>query len=369
MRVLSIDGGGIRGVIPASMLAEVERMIQDREGPEARLGDYFDLVAGTSTGGIIAGLLVLPEVDRTAEGGRQGWHVIRTAQDVVQFYLTYGATLFRRSLGQRVRRVGGLADERYGPTGFNQVLDEILGPRDGPGPELMLSDLARPTVISTYNATSGNPYFFKQHRAELPGGLDFALRDVALATAAAPTYFETADVMSDQGELGACVDGGVVANNPAMCAYAEANGFFGHGPEDIAVLSLGTGSSLKNYTYEEMKNWGVTRWMKPVLDMMMAGSSRAVDYQLRQVFDIAPGADDAQYLRLQADLGPEEPSVAKMDNVDPDNLWRLVEIGRELVDTNRESLERFVDAQILGPPEPGPGPDGDRQGEVADARD
>ena len=83
----------------------------------------------------------------------------------------------------------------------------------------MLSDLVRPTVITTYNATTGAPYFFKQHEAA-SGGHDFALRDVVLATASAPTYFEPVAVVSGDCEVGACVDGGVFANNPAMCAYA-----------------------------------------------------------------------------------------------------------------------------------------------------
>jgi patatin-like phospholipase/acyl hydrolase len=256
-----------------------------------------------------------------------------------------------------VRRAGALIDERYGPSGFNRVLDETIGPRGGP--ELMLSELSKPTVIPTYNATTGNPYFFKQHRAR-SGGRDFTVRDVALATAAAPTYFETAQVLSDQGELGACVDGGVIANNPTMCAYAEAHSFFGFGAADMAVLSLGTGSSLESYTYKQMRNWGVTKWMKPVLDMMMAGAERATDYQVRQIFGtLGEDAVSAQYLRLQADLGPEPSSVGKMDNVTPANLRRLVEIGKELAEENRESIERFIDTQILGPPGPSRAAEGD----------
>lgn len=346
MRVLSVDGGGIRGVIPASVLTEIERIVQDREGPDARLVDYVDLVAGTSTGAIIVGLLVLPVGD--GPDGRDRFS-IRSAQDILDFYLNQGPVLFRRTLGDRIRRAGALFDERYGSAGFLRVLDETVGPTR----DVMLSELARPTVITTYNATTGQPYFFKQHRALEPEGRDFTLHDVARATAAAPTYFETVDVRADGEALGACVDGGVFANNPTMCAYAEARGYFGYGVADMAILSLGTGSSLKSYTYEQMRNWGVTRWMKPVLDMMMAGSERATDYQIRQIFEtVSPDAPETQYLRLQANLGDEPDSVAEMDNVTPANLDRLVAIGREVVDQNREAIERFVDTQLLGPSEP-----------------
>ena len=353
MRVLSIDGGGIRGLIPASVLVEIEAMIQEREGPEARLADYFDLVAGTSTGGIIAGLLLLPQ-DGDVDGRGAGRPSLRTAEDVVQFYLTNASKLFGQSLGQRLKRIGGLFDARYGPSGFNQVLHETVGPRGGAQPEPMLSDLIRPTVITTYNATTGAPYFFKQHEAA-SGGHDFALRDVVLATASAPTYFEPVAVVSDDGEVGACVDGGVFANNPAMCAYAEAVRAFGLGAKDMAMLSIGTGTSVDRYDHQEIRGWGVTSWVRPLIDMMMASTDRTVDHQLVQIFGtLGEDAVDAQYLRLQADLDREPPEVARMDNVDPVDLRRLVAIGQEMVEEQREHIAQFLDEQILGRSTPTP---------------
>jgi patatin-like phospholipase/acyl hydrolase len=338
MRVLSIDGGGIRGLIPASILLEVESMIRLREGPDARLADYFDLVAGTSTGGLIAGMIALPEGSP-----------VRSAQDIVDFYVNRGSVMFQTSVRDKLRRGGGLADERYSSDGFNQILDEILDWGQESGSEMMLSELTMPTVIPTYNASSGQPYYFKSHRAKTDG-LDFSVRHVALATAAAPTYFEAVDVRSSEGGLGSCVDGGVFANSPAMCAYAEAAGHFGYGAKDMAILSLGTGRSLTTYTHDQMRDWGMASWVKPMLDMMLAGSDRAVDHQVRQIFEtLGPAAAKSQYLRAQADLSEEPPGVKKMDDVTPANLRRLAEIGREVATEHRTELQRFVDDQLLGP--------------------
>lgn len=343
MRMLSVDGGGIRGLIPAAILVEVEAILRQREGPDARLADYFDLFAGTSTGGIIAGLMILP--DRSP---------VKTTQDIVDFYLKQGPVLFRSSVGEKLLRGGGLTDERYSSAGFNQALDETIGVSDGSSPEMMLSELTKPTVITTFNATTGRPYFFKAHRAGVDG-LDFSVRSVALATAAAPTYFEAANVESDQGPFGSCVDGGVFANNPAMCAYAEARGHFGYGAKDMAILSLGTGKSVKKYSHDDMRDWGVTQWLKPMLDMMLGGSDSAVDYQVRQIFEtLGDDAGQHQYVRAQADLKGEPRTVQKMDNTSPENLARLVEIGRQVAEQQRESLEHFVDTQLLGPVEDAP---------------
>ncbi len=347
MRILSIDGGGIRGVIPSSVLVEVERIVQQRMGPDARLADCFDLFAGTSAGGLISGLLLIPE--RSEDGTvPANARPAMSAQDVLDFYLEYGPGLFRLTPKERVKRLGGLIDERYSSAGMNAALDSRLG---DPGSELMLSQLLRPTIISTYNASSAAPYFFKQHRTTDENGRDFSLRDVALATSAAPTAFETVDVRSSIDRLGACVDGGLFANNPTMCGYAEAHGYFGHSAKDIAILSIGTGHAKQTYEYRKMRNWGALSWMGPIFEMMIAGSSSVVDYQIRQVFEtLGTGVVDRQYLRLQADLSLESRSTKKMDNARRANLDRLVDIGRELVHRNRTELERFIDSQLLGRP-------------------
>ncbi len=345
MRVLSIDGGGIRGLIPAAMLTEVERIIRERTTPDAQLCDYFDLFAGTSTGGLIVGLMLLPEGTHGTNGGCGG---PRSATEVVEFYQRHAETLFERSPLDRIRRVGGLFDERYGTKGMNRALDTALGLRGLPGPEPMVSQLIKPTVITTYNATTDSPYFFKQHRAIAADGRDFTIRDMALATAAAPTYFEPVQVSSTKGPLGVCVDGGLAANNPAMCAFAEATNFFGRSAADIAILSLGTGVSTHSFSFDELKDRGLLRWAEPIIDMMMAGSDRVVDYQLRQIFGSGEVHGEGQYLRLQADLSGEDPSVAELDNPDPANVQRLIEIGQTLARKHEPAIAQFVESQLLG---------------------
>lgn len=342
-RILSIDAGGIRGIIPARVLVDIEAMLQDRDGPDVRISDYFDLVAGTSTGGLLCCMLLCPEdpEPRTGEPCRPRY----TAREALDIYVDNGALLFARGFTQKVRRVAGLFDERYPSTGFRQVLDSHIPARADPDEHLMLSELLRPCVIPTYNTALPGPDFFKQHQAHLPGR-NFTVRDVALATSAAPSYFEPMAATSEIGASWPFVDGGVFASNPAMCAYAEARKLFGVGVADMAMLSLGTGAKERSYLHDEIKDWGLPQWARGVLDMMMSGSECVVDHQLATMFGTGGGNGSERYLRLQADLTEAPDSVAKMDNISSDNLAQLVDIGAALARDNRRRIERFIDTHL-----------------------
>jgi predicted acylesterase/phospholipase RssA len=185
MRVLSIDGGGIRGIIPALVLAEVE----SRTG--RRAAELFDLVAGTSTGGILACALTRADPQSAAE--------------LVELYRTEGPKIFRRSLGQRVRSAGGLLEEKHDDAALDDALSRYLGSR-------RLSDATTRVLVTAYDLQGRQPYFFKSWREDRDG----PLRVVARATAAAPTYFEPVEYGGRS-----LIDGGVFATNPAMCAYAR----------------------------------------------------------------------------------------------------------------------------------------------------
>ncbi|MBA3509431.1 MAG: patatin-like phospholipase family protein [Thermoleophilaceae bacterium] len=161
IRVLSIDGGGIRGIIPALVLAELER----RAGRP--VADLFDLVAGTSTGGILALALAQP--------GRDG-RPARTAEELVELYETEGPRIFARDLLQRIRSVEGLADERYSAEGLDRALKRYLG-------DTRLPDALTPVLVTAYDTAAREAVLLSRDD-------DLAMRDAARATAAAPTYFE-----------------------------------------------------------------------------------------------------------------------------------------------------------------------------------
>ncbi len=334
-RILSIDGGGIRGIIPARVLVSLEEKLRARDGDAVRLADYFDLVAGTSAGGILACLYLC----RAARGSDRPRF---SAAQALGMFRDRGETIFELPLLHRVRSFGGWIDERYPAAGLERTLGEFFD-------AIELSDLLRPCLITAYDICQRKAVFFEQHRAAAEASRNFLVRDVARATSAAPTYFEVACVQSRTGELFPLVDGGVFANNPALCAYAAvrktrfaAAAGLPKSPtaRDMVILSLGAGSAEKPYAPEKARNWGRMGWAKPLFDIIVSGVSETVEYQLEAIFDAVdrPG----QYLRIQPDLSGYGREVTELDDASPGNAALLARIGAETARRFDRELDELV---------------------------
>jgi patatin-like phospholipase/acyl hydrolase len=308
MNVLSVDGGGIRGLIPAMVLADLE----ERTGKHT--ADLFDLIAGTSTGGIIALALTVPGPD-----GRPRW----TANDLVDLYLTEGPRIFHHSIGRMLESGLGLLDERYDARPLEEALETYLG-------EAMISQSVTDVMVTSYDLEHRKPFFFKTDRAKDVPEHDWAMKEAARATSAAPTYFEP-ERLSGDGAVFALCDGGVFANNPAMSAYAEARRR--HPRAQVRLVSLGTGQLTRQIHWEDAKDWGLIEWARPLLDVVFDGISDATEYQLAQ---LVPEAD---YTRFQTELIGASDSL---DNASESNLTHLQSLARSLISDRAADLERLA---------------------------
>lgn len=327
--VLSIDGGGIRGIIPGQILVAVENKLKNiSRNDNARIADYFDLIAGTSTGGILACAYLCPDMRNGSRSLRPRF----TAEEVVDLYLERGDEIFSIPVRHRIASAGGTLDEKYPVDELEDALNDYFG-------DLMLSQLLRPCLISAYDIRRRQAHFFTSHDAVKNDSKNYLLRDVARATSAAPTYFETSRVKSLAGITYPLVDGGVCVNNPAMCAFAEVQNKFGKQAGQMAILSLGTGFEKKSYDYKSARNWGLIGWVQPLLSIMMSGVSEVVDYQLKQIFTGigAPG----RYLRINTSI----PVGVKtdMDDASQENLAGLRELGTETALKFDGELDAFVE--------------------------
>ena len=305
MRVLAIDGGGIRGLIPALVLAELER----RSG--RRVFELFDLIAGTSTGGIIACALCAPDP--------------LPAEEVAEIYAEEGPAIFERSVWQRIRSAEGLLDEKYDSTALDRALDRFLSSK-------RLADTVPELIVPAYDMSEPGPFFFKTRNARERRTEDFPLTVVARATAAAPTYFEPLPVAER-----ALVDGGVFAVNPAMSAFAEVLRF--HPSADVVLLSLGTGERTRSRRFADVDDWGLVEWARPILDVVFDGISDAVDYQLRHVLG------DDRYWRLQVELTRASDDL---DDATAENLQELRGHAEELIEERSADLDAVVRALAVG---------------------
>jgi uncharacterized protein len=301
MRILAIDGGGIRGLIPALVLTELESRAH------RQVFELFDLIAGTSTGGILACALCAPGA--------------LPASELVKLYEDEGPNIFSRSLFQRIRSADGLLDEKYDDAALDRALERFLANK-------RLKESKPNLIVPSYDTNLPGPYFFKTTDAQASPADDFPLSLVARATAAAPTYFEPVE----SGEK-ALVDGGVFAANPAMCALAEALNTVS--PKDVVLVSLGTGERTHQRDFDEVKDWGLVNWARPILDVVFDGASDAANYQLKRVLP----AD--RYWRLQVELTM---ASDHLDDATEGNLAKLRGHADELIQTRSDDLDRVVAA-------------------------
>jgi patatin-like phospholipase/acyl hydrolase len=286
VRVLAIDGGGIRGLIPALVLAEIERRSRR---PIARL---FDLVAGTSTGAVLACVLTRPNPMAAAQAAA--------------LYEREGPQVFDRSFVKKITSLGGLIDERYDARGLVASLRRHLG-------DIRLAQATTRLAITTYDLQARQALVLRTDD-------DMSMVDAAHASSAAPTYFEPVRVGART-----LIDGGVFAINPAALAYAEAAG-------EIEVLaSLGTGQHTRPLPFDEVKGWGQLEWARPILDVVFDGSADAVDGQLAALVN-------DRYIRLQTRL--DEASDA-LDDASPDNLAALRREAERLIAGHSADIDRL----------------------------
>ncbi|HSO98903.1 MAG TPA: patatin-like phospholipase family protein [Solirubrobacteraceae bacterium] len=321
-RVLGLDGGGIRGLIPAHVLKEIETHMG------RPISEMFDLVAGTSTGGILALGLTKPNED-----GKPQF----SASDMCELYLTEGTTIFPHSIFQEVKTLHGLADARY-PAG---PIERILAQRFG---ETMLSQALAEVVIPSYDVSAPGPYFFKrEYAADETEDWDVRMALVARATSAAPTYFDPAVLPSADGRGDhALVDGGTFANNPTLSAYVDALRLKQEIPR-VVVVSIGTGlppqtpgSGPIPIQADEVADFGLVKWARPILEVVLDGVPKAVEYQMQAIQAANP--DALGYYRLQSTL----PTASHaLDDASPENCSKLVADAETLIRENSKTLEQI----------------------------
>ncbi len=306
-KILSLDGGGIRGIIPAIILSEIEK------NTEKNICDMFDLIAGTSTGGILALGLTVP-------GSRKKPKF--SAEDLIGIYQNDGRKIFSRSFWKGVSSIGGWSDELYDHEPLENVLDNYFGNRQ-------LKSALTNVLISSYELVSRRPFFFKSWRSDYNS---VQMKKIGRATSAAPTFFEPVR-LEHKNMTYILVDGGVFVNNPAVSAFAEAKRIFPG--EKVVVVSLGTGQLTRPLPYEEVKDWGKLEWVKPVIDVVLDGVSDAVDYQLDKIL-----GDHFYRFQTELDIANDD-----MDNASRANIEALKHEAKQILNKkeNRQKLKKLYE--------------------------
>ncbi|KAK8585037.1 hypothetical protein V6N13_138978 [Hibiscus sabdariffa] len=337
--LLSIDGGGIRGLIPGVILAFLESQLQKLDGEQARLVDYFDVISGTSTGGLVTAMLTTPNPD---EGNRP----IFAAKDIKDFYLQHCPKIFPQDSCNCLVPAANMVKSLMGPKYDGKYLHGILREKLG---ETRLHQTLTNVVIPTFDVKKLQPRIFSSYEVRVDPSIDALLSDICTGTSAAPTYlpahyFQTQDSSGKTKEFH-LIDGGVAANNPTLVAINEVTkeilrgdpDFFPIKPIDYArflVVSLGTGSPKceEKYNASLAAKWGVLGWLTsehstPLVDIFMDASTDMVDFHLATVFQALQS--EKSYLRIQDDTLSEQ--MSSVDIATMENLENLVKAGEELL--------------------------------------
>lgn len=352
--VLSIDGGGVRGIIPATILAFLEEELKKLDGPDVRIADYFDVVAGTSTGGLLTVMLTAPD-----KNGRP----LFDAKDLAKFYIDESPKIFPQK-SSIFSKIGTALRMATGPKYNGKYLHSLLRQHLG---ETRLEGTLTNVVIPTFDIAYLQPTIFSTFQLKQHPARNALLSDITISTSAAPTffpahYFETKD---DKGNTRSfnLVDGGLAANNPTLCAMSQVsqdiilgNGeFFLQNTVDYGkfiVISIGCGlSPSEKYNAKDAAKWGILNWIVkdgtvPIVDMFNAASADMVDIHLSVLFSALRSSH--RYLRIQYDQ--LSGSAGSIDDCSKANLDRLVEIGNELLKSNvsRVDLETGRNVEMPG---------------------
>jgi len=316
-KILSIDGGGIRGIIPALILVEIEK----RTGKA--IHELFDLVAGTSTGGILAVCLNIPN--------KETRKAAYSAEDLVRLFKRKAHKIFLQDIWHSIMTGLGMIKEKYSHHGIQEVLQEYCGDTE-------LKSALTDILLTSYDLNRKQPFFFKSRTAKKWAHKNFKMRYAIRATTAAPTYFEPFKLLSmaDNKTAYLFVDGGIIANNPAMCAFTEALKL---NQSDILMVSLGTGS--EEMTYQDIVNWGLVQWISPLLMLMVNGNNETVDYQLKEIFSVKPGSD---YYRFQVKL-PLENSA--FDDTTLENIIFLENKAKDLIALENNKIDEICEKLMV----------------------
>ncbi len=386
-RILSLDGGGIRGIVAAKMLAAIEKEIKQP------LNKYFDLIAGTSTGSILAAAI--------ARGC--------SSEEIVELYRQKSSIIFPYRKRLTLKRLPlifkhGISAPKFSDKGLIEVMQSAFG-------NTTLFDITSPMLlVISFDTIEREPIFFKNWRQDKGYG-NIPLWEICVCSASAPTYFpahrldkrvsgnaedglgnaiildddaasidnvynntqiriidgtgsgqtrtiskyigsfrhatvsQNWDKIPDKTSIYSiksaysAIDGGVAANNPSSCAIAEALKL-GHRVEDIRILSIGTGERTRVIPYEYAQHWGLIQWAQPLIGVLFDASSEVYEYITKQIAH-------ERILRLQFKLDRDLTGKRLSDDIDDvssENIENLLEAAQVYMKQPKiqASLQKFL---------------------------
>jgi uncharacterized protein len=328
--ILCIDGGGIRGVFPAMFLANLEAELKSKGFEKTKIHQHFNLISGTSTGGIMAIALALG----------------MPAHDIYRLYLENAKSIFGKKKGFWSSLFYSSHDRSFLETLIREKFKEIAG-----GEDPRLADCKTNICIPIYDLMQGKPSVLKNnYHPRFVRDYHIPAYHAALATSAAPTYFDPystkyIDLKNIEQPFSNKVDGGVFANNPSLLTIIEAQKAFNKDLSELRVLSIGTGHQRFADACEK-KKWGVGYWMlnkkRRIIELFMQGQSQQVQNLISLLQRGIDGNETENFIYKRIDTELDETCNIKLDEADRGKLEKLAEKAHiEFQNSANEVISNF----------------------------
>ncbi|MFA6688522.1 MAG: patatin-like phospholipase family protein [Sphaerochaetaceae bacterium] len=349
--ILCIDGGGMRGVVPAVLLGKLARLLQDA-GDERPFYAHFDLIAGTSTGGLLALALAAPaDKSGLSKEGAAATPVFQKAEpspawkrvlfgdpppvvagvipdgidpdQLLNLYLESGKDIFPKGPSRPLSILGPIFSDKYDEKPLMRLLRRVFD-------DIPLSDATIPVMVVTYDTKHASPILLSSRDSH-----GFLMREAARATSAAPTFFSPAIIKDRQtGKILNLIDGGVVANNPVLYAYHEAKHLYPDAKR-FHILSFSTASST--FSFDAGKAGGVIGWVDPAKGAPIQKIYAQSQMQTSDM--IAASITDLDYIRIHGELGAEH---VRLDDTSEVAMDKLSHGAERIFQENYEALQGFA---------------------------
>ncbi|MDB1135368.1 patatin-like phospholipase family protein [Candidatus Anaplasma sp. TIGMIC] len=302
--ILSVDGGGIRGIIAAKVLCEIEKKIQKPAG------EVFDLFVGSSVGAIIASALSLRD-----EKGQ----VRYTASDILEFFCKFGPSIFSPSVIRKIFSV--ISGSRFSASGLEKRLKRFFG-------DTTMGEVRSHLMIPSYDVRMRVTCMIRNW---VDVYKDMKVRDVIRAACAAPTIFSPKELVIG-GRKSLMIDSGLVANNPSACGYAAID--FLYPGEKVYFLSLGTGNApeVPTNVVDSLTFWAVN-----VAPIFLDAGMEAVDYQMVRILG------KERYMRVTGIL---KHASYDFTNASKKNIRDLQQDADRIIEDNYSVINQFVDTYL-----------------------
>jgi patatin-like phospholipase/acyl hydrolase len=323
LTILSIDGGGIRGVVPLYLLSKLEAELRSRlNKPDFFISTCFDTLSGTSTGAIITAGLSVPN--------KKNNQPQYDARFILQAYLNAGQKIFRASTWDSWKSLGGLASSKYSPIALEKYFEHFFK-------DHVMEDLLYNNMVVAYDLIDRKPFVFTGGDF---GASPFRLREALRASTSAPVYFQPANIKDLDGKTYSLIDGGVVANSSTLVLlqYLLSRHFITKQTQ-LTWLSLGTGIGAPAFEIEDLD--GALSWLYPLLDILNTGSAGNASLQTETIVNNL--FSNSTYMRINPHLGK---ASSGLDDISPENLKALQEAAQTYIDTHGEIWEHVI-TQLL----------------------